>query len=88
MPKNPKMKGKRRLEFTVAELLIFIATMLPLSATLFPIFETAREKGRQAARRSNLKMIGPGLIQMSRTTSSIRPGLGTARKNWLRHNSC
>lgn len=44
--------------FTLIELLVVIAIVAILAAILFPVFSTAREKGRQGACTSNLKQIG------------------------------
>ncbi len=44
--------------FTLIELLVVIAIIALLAAILFPVFASAREKGRQAACQSNLRQIG------------------------------
>ncbi len=44
--------------FTLIELLVVIAIISLLAAILFPVFATAREKGRQATCQSNLRQIG------------------------------
>jgi prepilin-type processing-associated H-X9-DG protein/prepilin-type N-terminal cleavage/methylation domain-containing protein len=49
---------KCRNAFTLIELLVVIAIIMLLAAILFPVFATAREKGRQASCQSNLKQIG------------------------------
>jgi prepilin-type N-terminal cleavage/methylation domain-containing protein/prepilin-type processing-associated H-X9-DG protein len=44
--------------FTLIELLVVIAIIAILSAILFPVFASAREKARQVTCNSNLKQIG------------------------------
>ena len=57
------MKARRENSgFTLIELLVVIAIIAILAAILFPVFLSAKEKGRQAACFSNLKEIGTGLI--------------------------
>ncbi|MDD3926566.1 MAG: DUF1559 domain-containing protein [bacterium] len=52
------MTSKRKKGFTLIELLVVIAIIAILAAILFPVFEKAREKGRQASCTSNLKQLG------------------------------
>lgn len=47
-----------RAAFTLVELLVVVAILSLLAALLFPVFDRAREKGRQAACLSNLRQIG------------------------------
>ncbi len=49
--------------FTLIELLVVIAIISILTAILFPVFATAREKGRQTACASNEKQIGLAMLQ-------------------------
>jgi prepilin-type N-terminal cleavage/methylation domain-containing protein/prepilin-type processing-associated H-X9-DG protein len=54
---------KDRKGFTLIELLVVIAIIAILSAVLFPVFATAREKARQTTCASNLKQLGMGFLQ-------------------------
>ncbi len=47
--------------FTLVELLIVIAIVAILAAILFPVFATARERGRRLTCAANLKQIGDAL---------------------------
>jgi len=53
----------KRHAFTLIELLVVIAIISLLAAILFPVFTTAREKGRLAQCTSNLKQFGLGITQ-------------------------
>jgi prepilin-type N-terminal cleavage/methylation domain-containing protein/prepilin-type processing-associated H-X9-DG protein len=52
---------KSRRAFTLIELLVVIAIIAILAAILFPVFATARERGKMAACLSNCKQIGLAL---------------------------
>ena len=58
-----KRYNRQQDGFTLIELLIVIAIIAILSAILFPVFATAREKARQATCASNLKQLGLAVIQ-------------------------
>ena len=49
--------------FTLIELLVVIAIIAILAAILFPVFMSAKEKGRQAACTSHMRQIGAALQQ-------------------------
>jgi prepilin-type N-terminal cleavage/methylation domain-containing protein len=51
-------RRNRLYGFTLIELLVVVAIISILAAILFPVFASAREKGRQSACMSNLKQIG------------------------------
>jgi prepilin-type N-terminal cleavage/methylation domain-containing protein/prepilin-type processing-associated H-X9-DG protein len=53
---------RRRLGFTLIELLVVIAVIAILAALLFPVFATARERGRQTYCLNNLHQLGTALI--------------------------
>lgn len=52
------MSSPTRKAFTLIELLVVIAIIAILSAIIFPVFATAREKARSATCQSNLKQLG------------------------------
>ena len=54
-------KGATRA-FTLIELLVVIAIIAILAAILFPVFAKAREAGRAASCKSNLKQIGTAFM--------------------------
>lgn len=51
-----------RMGFTLIELLVVIAIIGILAAILFPVFVTAKDKGRQAACINNQKQIGAATL--------------------------
>lgn len=51
--------------FTLIELLVVIAIIALLAAILFPVFASAKEKGRQTVCASNLRQIGTGIRMYS-----------------------
>jgi len=60
------MFGRRTIRgrgFTLIELLVVVAIIALLAAILFPVFERAREKARQATCQSNEKQIGIAIAQ-------------------------
>ena len=74
------MRTNYNKAFTLIELLIVIAIIAILSAILFPVFATAREKARQTACASNEKQIGLGLMQYVQDNDKSYPlGLVTDR---------
>lgn len=52
---------KQSKGFTLIELLVVIAIIAILAAILFPVFSRARDKGREASCKSNLKQIAIAL---------------------------
>ncbi|MGA2065243.1 MAG: DUF1559 domain-containing protein [Thermoguttaceae bacterium] len=54
---------RRAAAFTLVEMMVVVAIIGVLLALLFPAMQVARESGRQAACKSNLRQIGIGLSQ-------------------------
>ena len=73
--------------FTLIELLVVIAIIAIIAAILFPVFATAREKGRQASCMSNEKQLGIALLQYCADNDETFPcGFnywGTVACGWL-----
>ncbi|MBC7807971.1 MAG: DUF1559 domain-containing protein [Akkermansiaceae bacterium] len=62
----PLDTNQRKLRgFTLIELLVVIAIIALLAAILFPVFASAKEKGRQTVCASNLRQIGTGIRMYS-----------------------
>jgi len=59
--------------FTLIELLVVIAIIAILAAILFPVFEQAREKARQATCLSNLNQMGLAIMQYSQDYDETYP---------------
>ena len=55
---NKSIRMQHRGAFTLIEILIVVAIISILAATLFPVFARARENARRASCSSNLKQIG------------------------------
>lgn len=64
--------------FTLIELLVVIAIIAILSAVLFPVFASAREKARQTACASNMKQVGFALLQYAADYD----------ESWVRDGEC
>lgn len=59
--------------FTLIELLVVIAIIAILASILFPVFATAREKGRQAVCSSNLKQFMLGITMYTSDNNEKMP---------------
>ncbi|MBV9468486.1 MAG: prepilin-type N-terminal cleavage/methylation domain-containing protein [Abitibacteriaceae bacterium] len=60
--RHNKHRTYKQQGFTLIELLVVIAIISILAAILFPVFATAKEKGRQAVCQSNLKQFMGAII--------------------------
>ena len=63
----------RKRGFTLIELLVVIAIIAILAAILFPVFTSAKEKGRQAACMSNMMQLSKGFRMYLDTTGGRYP---------------
>src|SRR5438093_498881 len=64
--KETDMSARRRMGFTLVELLLIVAILVILAAVLFPVFAQARARGRAAVCTSNLRQIvQAGLMYVS-----------------------
>lgn len=63
MPKTNQSRRKpiHKQGFTLIELLVVIAIIAILAAIIFPVFASAREKGRQTVCASNLRQLGTAI---------------------------
>ena len=66
-----KLKG-----FSLTEILIVIAIIAILAAILFPVFHSAREKGRQAKCMSNMHQLGTAFELYSSDYNEMLPAPG------------
>lgn len=65
--------SSKRLGFTLIELLVVIAIIAILAAILFPVFATAKERGRQAKCLSNLKQLTVAFHQYVDDNDGLTP---------------
>jgi len=63
----------RRTGFTLIELLVVIAIIAILAAILFPVFVTAKERGRQAKCLCNLKQLMIGIREYCDDNNGFMP---------------
>lgn len=68
-----KLRERCNDAFTLIELLVVIAIIAILSAILFPVFATAREKARQTTCASNLKQLALAVIQYTQDYDETVP---------------
>lgn len=68
---------KYRRGFTLIELLVVIAIISILAAMLFPVFATARAKGRQVSCLSNLRQLGMAMTLYYEDSNGLYPA-----SNW------
>ena len=64
----------RNRGFTLIELLVVIAVIAILAALLFPVFATAREKGRQITCASNVRQLGMAFGLYAQDNDDVLPG--------------
>ena len=69
--KRVDMRSQRA--FTLIELLVVIAIIAILAAILFPIFSSAKERGRQAGCINNLRQLGAALQQYMDDNENTAP---------------
>lgn len=78
-------KPGRQHGFTLIELLVVIAIIMIIAAILFPVFASAREKGRQAVCASNEKQLGYAFLQYAQDYDETFPvdTAGGYMKGWI-----
>lgn len=84
------MKSQRR-GFTLIELLVVIAIIAILAAILFPVFASAKERGRQAMCLSNLKQLMMGIREYTDDNNGLMPRCiewGAGRPDWSGNQTC
>ena len=69
------IKNRARNGFTLIELLIVIGIVAVITAILFPVFATVRERGRRTVCQSNLKQIATAMQQYVQDNGGMYPPL-------------
>ena len=80
---------KDRRGFTLIELLVVIAILAILAALLFPVFASARERGRQTYCANNLKQIGVAFTLYAGDWDDTYPLVGDSKSEegfWISRN--
>lgn len=72
------MQESRRSGFTLIELLVVIAIIAILAAILFPVFTSAKEKGRQGSCCANLRQLSMAFLTYTDDHNGMMP-LGSRR---------
>lgn len=67
-------RSSRTHAFTLIELLVVIAIIAVIAAILFPVFATAREKGRQITCTSNIRQLGMAILLYTEDYDDTMPG--------------
>ena len=76
------MKIRKRIAFSIFELVAVLAIITTLVAMIFPVMEKARETGRKASCVSNLKQIGTALSMYLDDYRHQLPRSGNGRIEW------
>ncbi len=71
--RNKLDRRTNRVGFTLIELLAVIAIVAVITAILFPVFSTARERGRRTVCQSNLKQIALAMQQYVQDNNGTYP---------------
>jgi len=75
---------KKATAFTLIELLIVLAIVIALFATLFPVFTSVRENGRRASCLSNERQLGMSMYQyVSDDNETLPSGVVFAGDKWV-----
>jgi prepilin-type N-terminal cleavage/methylation domain-containing protein/prepilin-type processing-associated H-X9-DG protein len=73
MSRKTLVQERSKIGFTLIELLVVIAIIAILAAILFPVFETAREKAKQATCLSNENQLGLAIMQYVQDNDETYP---------------
>lgn len=66
-------RHSKRAGFTLLEMLVVVAVIGVLAASIFAVFARVREKGRSATCQSNLKQVGLAILQYTQDNDSHYP---------------
>lgn len=88
MNDSSKSKGRDKPQsgFSLIELLVVLAVIALLAALLFPVFASARERGRQTVCLSNLRQIGQALALYQSDYNGHAPHINPFWNSFTRPN--